>query len=325
MRAVVCRKLGPPEAVSLEDLPSPTVGPGQARVRVRACGINFPDVLMIAGKYQHKPELPFIPGMEAAGEVLEVADDVTSVAPGDRVIVRMRPGAFAEEVVTAAETLLPTPAPFDDIKAAAFIVAYGTADHCLIDRGGLQSGETALIHGATGGVGLAAVEMAKLKGARVIATGGSDEKLQVAREFGADHIVNYRDGGIREAVLDLTGGRGADVIYDPVGGDVFDQSLRCVAWRGRIVVVGFAEGRIPQIPANYALLKGCSIIGARAGEFRRREPEAGRRMERELLDLATAGKLHPHVSHTLPLERVVDGLQLVVDRKVVGKAVLTID
>ena len=325
MKAVVCRRLGPPDVLTIEDVPPPALGPGQARVRVRAAGVNFPDVLMVAGGYQHKPPLPFIVGMEAAGEVVEVADDVTGVAVGERVIARARPGAFAEQVVLAADALTPTPERFDDRQAAAFLVAYGTAWHCLIDRGRLKAGEVALIHGAAGGVGLAAVEVAKLKGATVIAAAGSDDKLAAVARYGADHLINYRDQDFREVVLGLTDGRGADVIYDPVGGDVFDQSLRCINWRGRIVIVGFAAGRIPQIPANYPLLKGAEIIGARAGEFRRREPEAGKAMEGELLRLAAAGQLNPHISHTLPLEQAVEALELIRSRQVIGKAVLTVD
>jgi NADPH2:quinone reductase len=324
MKAAVCRELGPPQVVRIEDMPTPQAGPGQVRIKVAAASLNFPDVLMVAGGYQMKPPLPFIVGLECAGTVDQCGDGVTGVAIGDRVMVRVRPGAFAEYVLADAGTVVPTPDRFSDAEAAAFVVAYGTAWHCLLDRGGLQPGEVALIHGASGGVGLAAVELAKRKGARVIATGGSDDKLAVATRYGADHVINYRTGGFRDRVNELTDGRGADVIYDPVGGDVFDQSLRCVAWRGRIVIVGFADGRIPEIPANYPLLKGCAVIGARAGEFRRREPEAGHAMEAELLRMAGAGELNPHISHTLPLDQVVEAMELIRRREVVGKAVLTV-
>jgi NADPH2:quinone reductase len=324
MKAAVCRELGPPQVVRIEDMPTPQAGPGQVRIKVAAASLNFPDVLMVAGGYQMKPPLPFIVGLECAGTVDQCGDGVTGVAVGDRVMVRVRPGAFAEYVLADAAAPLPTPDRFSDAEAAAFVVAYGTAWHCLLDRGGLQPGEVALIHGASGGVGLAAVELAKRKGARVIATGGSDDKLAVATRYGADHVINYRTGGFRDRVNELTDGRGADVIYDPVGGDVFDQSLRCVAWRGRIVIVGFADGRIPEIPANYPLLKGCAVIGARAGEFRRREPEAGRAMEADLLQMAQAGELNPHISHTLPLDQVVEAMELIRRREVVGKAVLTV-
>ena len=323
MKAVVCRQLGPPSVLNIEDLPPPEMVAGGARVRMLAAALNFPDVLMVAGGYQLKPDLPFIPGMEGCGEVLELADGVENISVGERVIVRARPGAFAEEVVVPAARLRPAPKAFSDEEAAAFMVGYATAYHCLLDRGALQAGETALIHGASGGVGLAAVDLARQAGATVIATGGSDEKLSVAKRYGAHHVINY-SGGFREAVLELTDGRGADVVYDPVGGDVFDESMRCIAWRGRLVVVGFAEGRIPQLSVNRALLKGCAVIGARAGEFTRREPEAGDRMERTLLDWAEDGRVRPHISHVLPLDRAVQAFELIRDRKVVGKAVLRI-
>ena len=321
MKAVVCRQLGPPSVLKLEELPSPAMVPGGVRVRMTAAALNFPDVLMVAGGYQLKPDLPFVPGMEGCGEVIEVADGVDGIAPGDRVIVRMRPGTFASEVVQHAARILPAPRSFSDEEAAGYMVGYATAYHCLLDRGALLAGEVALIHGATGGVGLPAIDLAKQAGAMVIATGGSDEKLKVAKELGADHVINTNDG-FREKVLELTDGRGADVIYDPVGGDVFDESMRCIAWRGRLVVVGFAAGRIPEVAVNRALLKGCAVVGARAGEFTRREPEAGRAMERTLLHWAEAGKVRPRISHVLPMSRAVEAFELIRDRKVVGKAVL---
>lgn len=321
MKAIVCRELGPPSVLKLEDLPSPELASGAVRVRVRAAALNFPDVLMVAGGYQLKPDLPFIPGMEGCGEVVETAADVSDIAVGDRVIVRMRPGTFAEEVVLPAARALPAPSTFSDEEAAAFMVGYATAYHCLLDRGELKSGEVALIHGSTGGVGLPAIDLAKQAGATVIATGGSDEKLAKARELGADHVVNVNDG-LRDRVLDLTDGRGADVIYDPVGGDVFDESIRCIAWRGRLVVVGFAAGRIPELSVNRALLKGCSVVGARAGEFTRREPAAGKAMEQTLLHWAEEGRVRPHISHRLPLDRTIEAMELIRQRKVVGKVVL---
>lgn len=325
MKAIVCRELGPLSVLRLEDVPEPDLGPGQVRLKVNAAGINFADILTVEGSYQHKPPLPFIAGFETAGEVIEVANDVDNVALGDRVMAGVRPGGFAEQAVVDARAVLPTPANFDDVTAAAFRVAYNTAYHCLLQRGQLQAGEWALIHGATGGVGLAAVELAKLHGARIIATGGDDGKLAVAREYGADHVINYRQGPFRDQVKEITGGRGVDVVYDSVCGDVFDQSLRCMAWHGRLLVVGFTSGRIPTLRANYALIKGLSIIGCRAGEFRRHDPESGARMDQDLLGMASAGKLRPHVSHTVPLERAVEGMRLLLDRKVIGKAVVTMD
>lgn len=324
MKAIVCRELGPPSVLTLEELPSPALMPGGVRVRVKAAALNFPDVLMVAGGYQLKPDLPFVPGMEGCGEVIEAADDVTDLVPGDRVIVRMRPGAFAEEVTLLASRALPAPSNFSDVEAAGYMVGYATAYHCLLDRGALKPGEVALIHGSTGGVGLPAIDLARQAGATVIATGASDEKLAKAKELGADHLINVNDG-FREKVLELTDGRGADVIYDPVGGDVFDESMRCIAWRGRLVVVGFAAGRIPELSVNRALLKGCSVVGARAGEFTRREPEAGRTMEQTLLQWAEEGRVRPHISHELPLERAVEAFELIRQRKVVGKAVLRMD
>jgi NADPH2:quinone reductase len=325
MRAIVCRELGPLSVLRLEDWPEPDMGPGQARVKINAAGINFPDILSVEGSYQHKPPLPFIVGFETAGVVTEVAQGVANVAPGDRVMMGIRPGGFAEQAVVDAGALLPTPSTFDDITAAAFRVTYVTAYHCLIQRGRLQAGEWVLIHSATGGVGLAAVEIAKLHGARIIATGGDDKKLKVARAYGADHVINYRQGEFCDWVKEITGGAGVDLVYDSVGGDVFDQSLRCMAWHGRLVVVGFTSGRIPQLAVNYALIKGLSIIGCRAGEARRHDPETGDQELQDLLALANAGKLHPHVSHVLPLERAVEGMQLLLDRKVIGKAVLTME
>ena len=324
MQAIVCRELGPPQVLRLEDVDPPEMGPGQVRVAIRAAGINFPDVLMVAGGYQHKPPLPFVPGMEAAGEVIETAADVDGWRPGDKVIVRVRPGAFAEQAVATPEQLLPMPAGYSFVQGAAFIVGNVTAYHALVDRGRLRAGETALIHGAAGGVGLAAVRLAKLLGAQVIATGGSDAKLEAVKAAGADHVINVAAGGFREQVKALTGGAGADVIYDPVGGDVFDESLRCINWGGRMLVVGFADGRIPEIPANYPLLKGCAVIGLRAGEHARRDPAAGRRNIETLLRHAEAGELTPHVHDVLPLARAAEALQMIVDRQVVGKLVLSV-
>jgi len=320
MKAVVCRELGPPSVLRLEERAPAPLGPGQARVAMRAAGVNYPDLLMVAGGYQLRPPLPFTPGMEGAGVVVEAAPDAAPWRPGDRVIVRMRPGTFAEEVAVDADALLPMPASFSFEEAAAYMVGHGTAWHALADRGRLAAGETLLVHGASGGVGLAAVEVGKLLGARVIATGGDPAKLEAVRARGADETIDLRDG-FRERVLELTGGRGADVIYDPVGGEVFNGSLRCVAWRGRILVIGFPAG-IPNVPANLALLKGIAVVGVRAGEYARRDPALGRADRERLLKLADEGRLRPHVSHRLPLARAAEALELLRDRRVVGKAVL---
>jgi NADPH2:quinone reductase len=303
-------------------MPQQALEPGQVRLRMRAAALNFPDILTIAGQYQHKPPLPYTPGIEGVGEVIEVGEGAAPALMGQRLLVS-GPGCFAEERIADVARTWPAPAALDDVHAAAFMVGYATAYHCMLDRAALKPGEVVLIHGASGGVGLAAVQLAKLHEATVIATGGSDEKLAVVKQYGADHVINLSHGGFRDRVLELTGGNGADVIYDPVGGDVFDESLRAIAWRGRIVLVGFAEGRIPTVPANYALLKGCSVIGARAGEFRRREPAAGKAMSEELLKLANSGKIKPHVSHVLPLAETPRAMALMQQRKIVGKAVLT--
>ena len=323
MRAIVCRELGPPSVLRLEELPDPPMGPGQARIKINAAGINFPDILTVEGVYQHRPPLPFIAGFEAAGVVLETADNVTNVKPGDRVMSGTRPGGFAEQAVVDADTLLPTPEPFDDVTAAAFRVTYITAYHCLLQRGGLQAGEWVLINGATGGVGLAAVEVAKIHGAKIIATGGDDGKLEVVRKYGADHVINYQNGPFRDQVKEITGGNGVNLVYDPVGGDVFDQSLRCMAWHGRLVVVGFTSGRIPEMSMNYALIKGLSIIGCRAGEARRNDRVKGDQELVDVLALANAGKLNPYVSNVLPFESAIEGMHLLMNRKVIGKVVLT--
>ena len=323
MRAIVCRELGLLSALKLEEVAEPCLGPGQIRIGIKAAGINFPDILTVEGSYQHKPPLPFIVGFEIAGEVLEVADDVKNFEIGDRVIASIRPGGFAEQAVVDASAVQYTPKPFDDITAAAFRVTYFTAYHCLFQRGRLKPGEWVLINGATGGVGLAAVEIAKLHGAKIIGTGGDDGKLEIVKQYGANHVINYEKGSFRDQVKEITGGCGVNLAYDPVGGNVFDQSLRCLAWHGRLVVVGFTSGRIPNMSLNYALIKGLSIIGCRAGEAYRNDPEAGDRELQELLALAEAGKLYPFVSHVVPLGRAMDGMQLLMDRKVVGKAVVT--
>jgi NADPH2:quinone reductase len=323
MKAIVCRELGPPSVLRLEERAQAPLGAGQVRVAMRGAGVNYPDLLMTAGGYQLKPPLPFTPGLEGAGTVAEVAPDVAGWRPGDRVIVRARPGTFAEEAVVGPEALLPMPQALSYAEGAALTVGYGTAWHALVDRGRLAAGETLLVHGASGGVGLAAVEIGKMLGARVIATGGDAAKLAVVKARGADEAIGTA-AGWRDRVLELTGGRGADVIYDPVGGDLFTQSLRCVAWRGRILVVGFPAG-VASLPANDVLLQGCAVIGVRAGEHGRREPEAARRNQERILALAGEGKLRPHISHRLPLARAAEALELLRDRKVVGKVVLVMD
>ena len=321
MKAVVCRVLEGPDALVIEERPSPVPGPGQVLVRVRAASVNFPDYLMTKGLYQLKPELPFTPGMEAAGDILALGPDVTGWTVGDRVVATMRFGAFAEEVLASAEGLMAIPPGFDYATGCAFPAAYSTAWVALRRRDYVKPGETLLVHGAAGGVGLAAVELGKLFGARVIATIGDDAKAEVVRRYGADVVINYRNG-FREAVLEATGGRGADVIYDPVGGDVFDESTRCIAWGGRILIIGFAGGRIADLKTNMALIKGFSVVGVRAGEFARRDPPAGRENMEALLRLCAEGHINPHVSHRLPLEKAADAMKVLANRQVIGKCVL---
>src|SRR6185436_2806424 len=267
MKAGLCKQYGPPDTLTFEELPSPRAGAGEVVVSVKAASVNFPDVLIIQNKYQFKPPLPFSPGSELAGVVKEVGAGVTNVKAGDKVIAFTTYGAFAEEVKTEAGRLLPLPEGMDFASGAAFLLTYGTSDHALRDRGALQAGETLLVLGAAGGVGLAAIEIGKALGARVIACASSDDKLAVCRAHGADDTINYAAEDLRERIKALTGGRGADVIYDPVGGPYTEPALRSIAWRGRLLVVGFAAGEIPKIPLNLTLLKGCSIVGVFWGDF----------------------------------------------------------
>jgi NADPH:quinone reductase len=321
-KAVVCRELGLPERLRLETFAARPLKPGEVRVAVHAAGINFPDILMAAGEYQLKPELPFTPGIEAAGEVTEVAAGVSGVAAGDRVIVKMRHGAYADEAVVAPSQLIPLPRAFDYAEGATLLAAHGTAYHALIDRGQVKPGEVLLVHGAAGGVGLAAVEMGKMLGATVIAAASSEEKLGVAQAKGADHLVLYGREPFRDAVKRLTDGRGADVVFDPVGGAVFEESLRCIAWGARILVIGFTGG-IGLARTNLLLIKGASVLGVRAGEAVRKNPALGEVRQKALTEWAEAGKIRPHVSHRLPLEEYAKAMRLLVDRKAIGRVALT--
>jgi len=320
-KAVVCRELGPPERLRLETFASAPLAPGQVRVAVHAAGINFPDILMAAGEYQLKPELPFTPGVEAAGEVIEVDGAAKGVAVGDRVIVKLRNGAYADEAVVATSQLTPLPSTFDYAEGATFLAAHGTAYHALIDRGRVQAGEVLLVHGAGGGVGLAAVEMGKMLGATVIAAASSEEKLAVAQARGADHLVLYGREPFRDAVKRITDGRGADVVFDPVGGEIFENSLRCIAWGARVLVIGFTGG-IGLARTNLLLIKGASVLGVRAGEAVRRNPAAGEVRIKALLEWAEAGKIRPHISHRLSLENYAQAMRLLIDRKAIGRVAL---
>lgn len=324
MKAVLCKQYGPPESLVIEQVPSKPLGKGEVRVALHAAGVNFPDVLIIQGKYQFKPDMPFSPGGEAAGQISEVGEGVTDYKVGDRVIVMCGWGGFADEIVIAADRLQKMPDSMDYATGAAFLMTYGTSHHALRQRAQIKPGETLLVLGAAGGVGLAAVELGKVMGARVIAAASTDEKLALCRKYGADEVINYTTEKIRDRVKELTGGKGADVIYDAVGGDAFDEAIRCINWDGRLLIVGFASGRIPQLPVNLALLKGCQIVGVFWGDFTRREPELHRRNLDEMMRWFAEGKLHPHVSARYPMEKVADALNDMMNRKVQGKAVVTL-
>jgi NADPH:quinone reductase len=324
MKAVVCRAFGPPESLTLEEVPDPQPGDGQILIDVHAAGLNFPDVLQIAGKYQFQPPFPFTPGAEVAGVVAAVGANVTSVKPGDRVMGMPGIGGMAERVVVTTDSINPMPEGMDFATASGFELAYGTSYHALKQRGQLQAGETLLVLGASGGVGLAAVEIGKAFGARVIAAAGSDAKLQIAKSHGADVLLNYSQASLKDKMKELTGGKGADVIFDPVGGDLFDQSTRSINWNGRLLIVGFASGTIPKFPVNLALLKGSSIVGVFWGDFKRREPEAYRQNCQELRTLFERGQLKPLVSQQFPLAEYAKALNLFVQRQAVGKVVLRV-
>jgi NADPH2:quinone reductase len=323
MRAVLCKELGNPDALRLEELPSPPLTDGAVRVAIHAAGVNFADTLVIAGQYQEKPPLPFAPGLEIAGIVSETRSGAQRLKPGDRVLGTVPFGGYADEAVVPEQNLYRIPDAMEFITAAGFPVAYGTSHGALDWRARLQRGETLVVLGAAGGVGLTAVEIGKAMGATVIAVAGGAEKLAVAKRHGADHLVDYTSEDIKLRLRALTDGRGADVVYDAVGGDAFDASLRAIAWEGRILLIGFASGRVPQIPANLMLVKNCDAIGFHWGTYRERRPELMRRSFETLFRWFEKGKLKPHVSHTLPLEEAPRALDLLRRRKSTGKVVLT--
>lgn len=323
MKAVLCKHYGPPSELVIEEVPSLKAAEGQVLVEVHACGVNFPDTLIIQGKYQFKPALPFSPGAEVAGVVMEVGAGVTDFQPGDRVIAATTWGGYAQQALAQTERVTRMPEGMDFQTAAAFLLTYGTSHHALKDRGELKSGETVLVLGAAGGVGLAAVEIAKVMGARVIAAASTEDKLAICRQHGADATINYTGEDLRERIKVLTSGSGVDVVYDPVGGELSESALRSMAWRGRFLVVGFAAGPIPNVPLNLPLLKGCSIVGVFLGAFMRKEPQRYAAELRELLAWMAAGRLHPRVCAVYPLERAADALHDLMNRKVTGKVVLT--
>lgn len=325
MKAVLCHAFGERDSLRVEEIEPRPLERGQVRIGVRAAGVNFPDLLMVEGKYQVKPSLPFIPGMEAAGEIIECASDVTDLHPGQRILaLTRRGGAFASELIVPAPLVVPIPEIMDFTTAAGFPVAYGTAHLALIYRGHLRSGETLLVTGAGGGVGLAAVEVGKRLGARVIAAAGGADKLRIASEHGADELIDYRAGSLRDRIKELTGGAGADVVFEPVGGDIFDQCMRVMNWEGRLLVIGFASGRIPTAPTNLVLVKNYSLVGVVFGAHIEKFPDSVRPRIQELLRWYADGSLKPHISRTFPVDQVAVALKALAERQVTGKIVLTI-
>lgn len=322
MKALVCVEHGPPEKLVIENLPSPEPGRGEVRIAMKAAGVNFPDVLIIQNLYQFKPPLPFSPGGEAAGIIDAVGEGVTRFKVGDKVIAMIGHGAFREQFLVDEGRVIPIVGdmPFD--VAAGFTMTYGTSHHALKQRARLQPGETLLVLGAAGGVGLAAVELGKLMGARVIAAASSDEKLALCRDYGADELINYTTEDLKERVKELTRGRGVDVIYDPVGDKYAEPAFRSIAWNGRYLVVGFAAGEIPKLPLNLPLIKGASIVGVFWGAFTAHEPKLHQENMQELIGWFAQGKLKPHVSARIPLDRGAEAIRLLMDRKAKGKVIL---
>ena len=324
MKAVLCKAFGPAETLVLEDIASPEPKKNEVLLQVHAAGVNFPDTLIIEGKYQFKPPFPFSPGGEAAGVVGAVGEKVSHVKPGDRVMALTGWGSFAEEVAVPGYSVMPIPDGMDFASAAAFGMTYGTSMHALKQRANLQPGETLLVLGASGGVGLAAVEIGKAMGAKVIAAASSEAKLEVAKAAGADVLINYSEGSLKDKLKEITGGQGVDVIYDPVGGELFEEAFRSIAWNGRMLVVGFASGTIPALPANLTLLKGASLDGVFWGSFAQRQPQDNAANFQQLFKWFAEGKIKPLVSQTFPLEKAADAINHLGQRKAVGKVVVTV-
>ena len=324
MRAILCKEYGPADTLVIEDIASPVAKGSGVKIRVKAAGLNFPDTLIIEGKYQIKPSMPFSPGGEMAGEVLEVGEKVTRFKKGDRVMGLTGFGAFSEEIVAAEANLLPIPDGMSDEEAAAFTMVYGTSYHALKQRANIQPGETLLGLGASGGVGLATVELGKAMGAHVIAAASTAEKLEVAKQAGADELINYTEEPLKDTIKKLTKNNGVDVVYDPVGGDFTEQALRAMAWNGRHLIIGFAAGEIPKIPANLTLLKGCSVVGVFWGTFTRQEPEVSNQNMMDLLKLYSEGKIKPAISEVFEFEEYVGALNALTERRAKGKIVLKV-
>lgn len=324
MKAVLCKAFGPADTLVVEDVSSPEIKKNEVLLDVHAAGINFPDTLIIEGKYQFKPPFPFSPGGEASGVINAVGENVSHLNVGDRVMALTGWGSCAEQIAVPAYNILPMPDAMDFTTAAAFSMTYGTAMHALKQRGALQAGETLLVLGASGGVGLAAIEIGKAMGARVIAAASSAEKLEVARQAGADELINYQDEDVRERLKTLTKGQGVDVIIDPVGGDLFETVFRSIAWNGRMLVIGFASGTIPSLPANLPLLKGAAVIGVFWGSFAQRQPQDNVANFQQLFAWFAEGKLKPLVSQTFALEDTAQAINTLAARKAVGKLVIKV-
>lgn len=322
MKAILCKQWGPPESLVVENIPTLKAENAHVIVSVKACGVNFPDTLIVQGKYQYKPDLPFSPGAEVAGVVKELGQGVSGVAVGDRVFAFIRWGGFSEEVSVPIDKIFHMPEGMGFETASAFVMTYGTSYYALKHRAQLKSGETLLVLGAAGGVGLAAVELGKIMGARVIASASTDDKLAVCKEYGADELINYSTQNFRSIISEITNGQGVDVVCDPVGGRLTEQALRSTGWKGRLLVMGFASGEIPKIPLNLPLLKGSSIVGVFWSDFIRREKEIYTYILQDLIALFVQGKLKPLVSKTYPLEQAALALNDIMQRRVMGKIVL---
>ncbi|PQJ77423.1 NADPH:quinone oxidoreductase family protein [Polaribacter glomeratus] len=325
MKAIVCNKFGTPDTLEYQEISAPSPKEGQLLMTVKACSVNFPDTLIIQGKYQFRPEFPFSPGSDVAGIIEEVGENVKHFKVGDEVVGFIPFGGFAEKAIVKAKDCFPKPRGMSMVNASAFLLAYGTSYHALKDRANLQKGETVLILGASGGVGLTALELAKLMGAKVIAAASTDEKLALCKQFGADEVINYTKESLKDRVKEITNGKGVDVIYDPVGGHYSELALRAIAWKGRHLVIGFANGEIPKIPINLTLLKGASIVGVFWGAFAQNQPKESLENIKELLTWFAKGDLKPHIDKTYSLQNAPKALEAMMQRKTKGKIVIDME
>ena len=324
MKAIVCNEWCKPEDLKVSEIKNPTLDDNSVRVEIYASGVNFPDVLIVQGKYQYKPPFPFSPGSEVAGIISEIGKNVKSLKVGDRIMAVTGHGAFAEEICVPEDKITLVPESMDFITAASMSLTYGTSSYALFQRANIKENDVVLIHGATGGVGITAIEISKAVGAKVIATASTDEKLKIAKEYGADYCINYSQNEFKDKVKEYTDGKGANIIYDPVGGDVFNQSLRCIAWNGIILVIGFASGTIASAPTNLPLLKNCSIVGVFWGAWREREPNGHNVNMEKILKWWKENKVKPKVSKVFNLEDTKYALQALINREVIGKAVIKV-